>query len=134
MDAMRQEADAISAAEPGRRLPLPAARNEISRLAETLNEMVGRLERALERERAFVTDASHELRTPLALLKAELELALRRPRTPEELEQALRSAAAETDRLTQLAEHLLVLARSDQGPLSLRREPIVADRLTAGVA
>ena len=72
---MRIEADAISASEPERRLPLPAARDEIHRLGETLNEMLDRLEAALERERTFVADASHELRTPLALLKAELELA-----------------------------------------------------------
>jgi signal transduction histidine kinase len=96
--------------------------------------MLGRLEAGLERERGFVADASHELRTPLALLQAELELALRRPRSREELEQALRSAAGETDRLVRLAEDLLVLARSDQGRLAIRREPLPADELLAGVA
>jgi signal transduction histidine kinase len=134
VDAMREEADAISAAEPGRRLPVPSARDEVARLAETLNEMLGRLERGIERERTFVADASHELRTPLALLKAELELALRRPRTPQELEGALRSAAAETDRLSRLAEDLLVLARSDRGELPLRREPVPVPELLARVA
>ena len=63
-----------------------AGRDEISRLAETLNEMLDRLEAAFEHERRFVADASHELRTPLALLRTELELALRRPRSREELE------------------------------------------------
>jgi len=82
VDAMRAEAAAISAAEPGRRLPVPPARDEISRLAETLNAMLDRLQTALERERGFVADASHELRTPLAVLRAELELALRRPARP----------------------------------------------------
>ena len=67
--------------------------DEIRRLGETLNEMLDRLEDGLERERRFTADASHELRTPLALLETELELALRRPRSPEELERALRSAA-----------------------------------------
>jgi two-component system, OmpR family, sensor kinase len=133
VEAMRAEADAVSGAEPGRRLPLPRSRDEVSRLGETLNAMLGRLESALERERSFVADASHELRTPLALLKAELDVALRRPRSKEELEQALRSAAAETDRLSQLAEDLLVLARSDRGTLPLRTEPIsvrdVAERV-----
>jgi signal transduction histidine kinase len=131
---MRAEAAAISAAEPGRRLPLPTSRDEVSRLGETLNDMLGRLESALERERSFVADASHELRTPLALLKAELELALRRPRSPAELEQALGSAAAETDRLAQLAEDLLILARSDQGRLPLRRAPVPARDILSGVA
>jgi two-component system, OmpR family, sensor kinase len=134
VEAMRAEAGAISAAEPGRRLPVPAARDEIARLAETLNEMLGRLERGIERERSFVADASHELRTPLALLKAELELALRRPRTAAELEEALRSAAAETDRLSRLAEDLLVLARSDREELPLRRESVPVEELLTRVA
>jgi two-component system OmpR family sensor kinase len=134
VEAIRAEAAAISAAEPERRLPLPESRDEIRRLGETLNAMLDRLQRGLERERAFVADASHELRTPLALLKTELEVALRRPRSEAELEAALRSASAETDRLAQLAEDLLVLARSDQGRLLLRREPIPVRDVLAGVA
>jgi two-component system, OmpR family, sensor kinase len=134
VESMRTEADAISGAEPGRRLPVPRARDEISRLGETLNAMLGRLEATLERERSFVADASHELRTPLSLLKAELELALRRPRSNEELHAALASAAVETDRLVRLAEDLLVLARSDQGRLPIRREPVSAAELAARVA
>jgi len=133
VDAMRAEAAAVSAAEPGRRLPLPRSRDEISRLGTTLNEMLGRLERALERERRFVADASHELRTPLALLKTELELALRGPRSEAELVEALRSAAGETDRLAQLVEDLLVLARSDEGRLPLRRAPVPARDVLAAV-
>jgi heavy metal sensor kinase len=134
VEAMRVEADAVSGAEPGRRLPLPRSRDEISRLGETLNAMLGRLESTLERERSFVADASHELRTPLALLKAELDVALRRPRSKEELEEALRSAAVETDRLAQLAEDLLVLARSDRGKLLLRTEATSARDIAARVA
>jgi two-component system OmpR family sensor kinase len=134
VEAMRAEAAGVSAVEPGRRLPLPRARDEISRLGSTLNDMLDRLERALERERSFLDDASHELRTPLALLKTELELALRNPRSHAELEQALRSAAAETDRLAQLAEDLLVLARSDQGRLPLRRAPVSVHGVLSGVA
>jgi two-component system OmpR family sensor kinase len=95
--------------------------------------MLERLERAIERERSFVADASHELRTPLALLKAELELALRKPRTAPELEQALKSAAAETDRLVRLAEDLLVLAQADDGRLRLRRDTVRAGALLGSV-
>ena len=76
VDAMRRRAAEISAHDPGARLPVPEARDELSRLGETLNEMLARLEQALARERRFVDDASHELRTPLALHKVELELAL----------------------------------------------------------
>jgi len=88
---------------------------------------------ALARERRFVADASHELRTPLASLRTELELALRRERTHEELEAALRSAAEETDRLSQLAEDLLVLARAEEGKLPVRHERLTAVDLLGGV-
>jgi heavy metal sensor kinase len=133
VEAMRAEAAAISGSDPGRRLPAGEARDEIARLAATLNEMLERLERAIARERSFVADASHELRTPLALLKAELELALRKPRTEPELEQAIRSAAAETDRLVRLAEDLLVLAQADDGRLPLRRERLRVDDVLGSV-
>ncbi|MGI8478832.1 MAG: sensor histidine kinase, partial [Gaiellaceae bacterium] len=82
-----------------------------------------RLEAGLARERRFVADASHELRTPLSLLQTELELALRRPRSQEELVHALQSAAEEVDRLVRLAGDLLVLARSDDGRLPLSTSP-----------
>jgi signal transduction histidine kinase len=119
VEAMRRRAAAISAAEPAQRLPLPEADDEIRRLGETLNGMLGRLEAAIERERAFVDDASHELRTPLAMHKTELELALRYAKTPEEMRAAIASAIVEVDRLAQLAEDLLVLARSAEGKLAL---------------
>ena len=103
-------------------LPVPPRRDEISRLAVTLNEMLSRLQAALEHERRFVADASHELRTPVALLRTELELALRRPRSPDEMRLALRSALVETERLSQLADDLLLLARAEDGSLPLRIE------------
>src|SRR5258706_8362254 len=84
--------------------------------------MLARLQAAFARERAFVADASHELRTPLAILKAELELAARAPRSNEELTEAVRSAVEEVDRLSCLAEDLLVLARADEGRLPVRPE------------
>jgi two-component system, OmpR family, sensor kinase len=133
VESMRREAEAVSAAEPGRRLPLPPTHDEIARLGTTINSMLGRLEAALARERRFVSDASHELRTPLAALRTELELALRRERTPEELQSALRSAAEETERLAHLAEDLLVLARAGGGHLPVRPEPLPAADLLADV-
>jgi two-component system OmpR family sensor kinase len=133
VEAMRRRAAAVSATEPGR-LPVPSGRDEISRLATTLNEMLGRLEAAFEHERRFVANASHELRTPLAMLRTELELALRRPRSHDELEAALRSAAQETNRLSQLAEDLLLIARADQGGLPIRPERVAAEELLATVA
>ena len=119
VEAMRRRAAMISAAEPDERLPVPEADDEIRRLGETLNQMLGRLEAAIERERAFVDDASHELRTPLAMHKTELELALRYAKTRDEMRAAISSAIVEVDRLIQLAEDLLVLARSQEGKLAL---------------
>jgi two-component system, OmpR family, sensor kinase len=119
VEAMRRKADEITEEDPGERLPVGTADDEIARLGTTLNCMLARLERAVERERAFVADASHELRTPLAILKTEIELALRSGRTVDELRDALRSAAEETDRLTELAQALLVIARVDSGRLPL---------------
>jgi two-component system OmpR family sensor kinase len=103
------------------------------RALRPVNELLARVEAALARERRFVSDASHELRTPLSALRTELELALRRERTPEELEAALRSAAEETDRLSQLAEDLLVLARADGGKLPVRLEQLSAQEVLDGV-
>jgi heavy metal sensor kinase len=134
VEAMRRRAAAITASTPGSRLPVPPSRDEVSRLAQTLNDMLARLEAAFEHERRFLADASHELRTPLALLRTELELALRRPRSRDELELALRSAADETERLTRLAEDLLLIARADQGSLPIRREHVSARDLLFDVA
>ena len=133
VEAMRRRAEAVSAHTPGR-LPVPPSGDEISRLATTLNDMLGRLEAAFEHERQFVSNASHELRTPLALLRTELDLALRRPRSHAELEEALRSAADETNRLSQLAEDLLLIARSDQGALPIRAERLGVGDLFGAVA
>jgi two-component system, OmpR family, sensor kinase len=134
VEQMRRRAAEISTETPGQKLPLPHARDEILRLGSTLNEMLGRLEAGIARERRFVADASHELRTPLALLRTELELARRRDRSPEELRAALDSAVDEVDRLSRLADDLLVLARMDEGKLPLRREPIQVRELLATVA
>lgn len=120
VEAMRSRAAEISAAEPDQRLPVPPTHDEVARLGTTLNEMLERLGEALAHERAFVADASHELRTPLAILRTELELALARGRSPEELRAALASAAEETDRLTQLSEDLLTIAQTERGELPLR--------------
>ena len=129
VERMRAEAAAISASEPGRRLPVPETRDELARLGRTMNEMLDRMENALEAERRFVDDASHELRTPLANLRTELELALRRSKDSDELERVVRSAAEETEALARLAEDLLVLARADRGRLPVRREAVDMSQL-----
>ena len=124
VEAMRRRAATISATDPGERLPVPAASDELRRLGETLNETLARLEAALERERRFVDDAAHELRTPLAAHKIELEVAQRYASGERELRAAIASAATEIDRLIQLAEDLLVVARSEEGDLILAAERV----------
>jgi two-component system OmpR family sensor kinase len=124
VEAMRRRAKEITFERSGERLPLPRAHDEVHRLGGTLNTMLDRLEASLEQQRVFVADASHELRTPLAVLRAELELADRPSRTADELREALRSAGEEVDRLSRLAEDLLVVASSDQAGLPINRERV----------
>ena len=108
---MRRRAETISSAT-GQRLPVPAADDELRRLGSTLNEMLDRLDAGLIRERRFVSEAGHELRTPLTLLRAELDLALSRERTPDELLTTVRSISEDVDRLVSLADDLVLLAGS----------------------
>jgi heavy metal sensor kinase len=133
VETMRRRAEEISAETPGERLPVPTTGDEIERLGETLNSMLERLEGALERERDFVADAGHELRTPLALLRTELELALRHGEDVEELRGAIRSASEEAERLVQLAEDLLLIARTEKGQLAVRLERLEVAALVAAV-
>jgi signal transduction histidine kinase len=134
VERMGERAATISAASPGRRLPVPRTDDEIARLGSRLNDMLVRLESALERERVLVANASHELRTPLALMKTEIELALAEPASARGLVAALRSAGDETDRLSQLADDLLLLARIDSGTLPLRRSRIAVEELLDSIA
>jgi heavy metal sensor kinase len=134
VESMRRRAAEISAETPGERLPVAETGDEVQRLGQTLNEMLARLELALERERDFVADAGHELRTPLALLRTELELALRHSDSAEELRETVRSSSEEVERLAQLAEDLLLIARSDRGQLSLRLEELEPSELLNTVA
>jgi signal transduction histidine kinase len=129
---LRRAVEAI--AIPGARVGVPRAHDEIAELAETMNAMLGRLDAASERERRFVDDASHELRTPLALIKAELDVALRGSITQKQYEGVLADAVRDIDGLIQLADDLLLLARSDRGEVPLRVERIDTDALVVGIA
>jgi signal transduction histidine kinase len=129
IDRMRAQASAITASGLDRRLTVPPTRDEIHRLAGTLNDMLGRLASAMAGERAFLERASHELRTPLSALRAEIDLALRRDRSATELTAALQSVSQETDRLARLADDLLVLARAADGRLAVRTEPVNLQQL-----
>ena len=134
VEQMRRDAAAASTERRGASLAVPPTRDELARLATTLNELLASQRDALDAEHRFLDEASHDLRTPLAVLKAELDLALARPRSRHELEQTLRTAARETDQLVRLAEDLLVLARSRRGEMLLHYERINVAQFVADCA
>jgi signal transduction histidine kinase len=134
VERLRRQVAAISERGEAASIAEPTTGDEIAALAGTMNELLGRLQRALARQRALTADASHELRTPLAVLRGELELAARPGRSREELAAAVRNAAAEAERLTRLTEDLLLLARSDEDQLSLRLGPTDVRQLLASSA
>ena len=123
VDRLRRQAAELSARDPAAQLTVPRTRDELAALAGTMNDLLGRLQAALARQRAFVADASHELRSPLAVLCGELELAARPGRSQPELADAVGRAADEAARLSRLTDELLLLARSDESTLTIRPAP-----------
>lgn len=124
VERMRRQAATAAARDAVPVLAVPATRDEVARLARTLNALLGQLRAAMARERSFVADAGHELRTPLSILRTELELADRPGRSRADLAAAVHAAVGETDRLVRLAEDLLVLARGED-PGFLRIRPVM---------
>jgi heavy metal sensor kinase len=122
VDQMTQAARSIGAQDLGKRLAVPPRSDELARLAETLNAMLGRLESAFKKITQFTADASHELRTPIAVMRTSAELALRKSRTEGEYRETLSQILRETDRVTQLIENLLALARADSGAAQMQME------------
>jgi len=107
-----------------RRLAVPMERDELGRLAETLNQMMARLERNFAALRRFTADASHELKTPLTVVRAGVERAITRPDVPPETLAPLEETLQEVNRMTELLDSLLTLARADEGRAELHREPV----------
>ena len=93
------------------RIVLPQNKDELYILSKTINDLLDRIENAVEREKQFTSDASHELRTPLAVLKGTLEVLVRKPRNQSEYEEKINFCIKEVDRLNTLADQLLLLAR-----------------------
>jgi two-component system, OmpR family, heavy metal sensor histidine kinase CusS len=124
VDNMTNAARAISIDNLSSRLSVPQTGDELQRLAEAWNTMLARLEAAINKISHFAADASHELRTPLAIIHTSAELALRRVRSPEQYRESLEEIVAETERMTQLVEDLLFLARSDASSAEMPIEPL----------
>lgn len=138
VERLRAAVAAVPPDHPHQELRVPPTRDELAALAGTMNQLLGRISQALERERRLIADASHELRSPLAVLRTELELADQPGRSQAELAESVHYAAAEADRIVRLAEDLLFLARTEQGGPTIHptRQPLepVLSRAVAGAA
>jgi heavy metal sensor kinase len=121
-------ARSITAAKLDSRLSVPRTKDEIRELAETLNEMMERIDAAFRTQRQFVADASHEIRTPLTIIRSELQFAERNADEPE-AEKSLNIALEELERLSRLTEGLLLLTRLDSPGFSLKIQQVRLDEL-----
>jgi two-component system OmpR family sensor kinase len=129
--AISATASAISATNLSERIDSARVDRELEGLAHVLNATFDRLEAAFDRQARFTADASHELRTPLAVLRSQAQLALSRPRSSEDYRKAIQECLRAAERMTELVEGLLTLARADAGKLDLRHEPVDLKRVTA---
>ena len=129
VEVMRSQAETISSHDSSARLPVPKAKDEISALGHTMNDLLERLQNALTAQRSFISDASHEIRTPIAILQTELELANRPGRTVEELRESVQNALDESQRVSRIARDLLFLASSDEHRLVVERRPVEIGRI-----
>ena len=125
VEAIRSRVAQISSQELSERFPEPAVYDEVGRLSVTMNDMLGRLQRAQQAQHRFVADASHELRSPLATLRSTLEIALVHPRT--RTTENTEAMLSETERLQRLVDDLVVLARSDELPSTTRGDVDLED-------
>jgi len=121
VERMRRQAADLQAHDARAGLTVPGTRDEVARLAVTLNELLARQQAALAREQTFVADAGHELRTPLTVLKGELELASRPGRTKAELAETIATVTLETERLVRLAEDLLNVSGDRTGQSRMKQ-------------
>jgi heavy metal sensor kinase len=119
VDQITQAARSIGAQDLSRRLAVPHTGDELERLTSTLNDMLSRLEAAFQRITQFTADASHELRTPVSVMRTNAEVTLRKPRSEPEYREALAKILDETEKVSRLIDHLLLLARADSGSAAL---------------
>jgi len=125
VERMIQQARKITAAYLKSRLPRTFTQDELDRLAETLNEMIDRLESSTRAVQEFSSNVSHEFKTPLAIIRGEIDLALRRTRSPEDLQRTLGVISEETDGLIRLVDDLMFLVRNDAKQLVLQKKNLM---------
>jgi len=133
VDKITLAAQRIAAGDLSQRLSMPAAHDEIGRLAATFNNMIGRLDTSFRQIRQFTSDASHELRTPLTVMKGETDLVLRRPRLLDDYKSVLESNLEEIDRMTRIVDELLFLSRADMGEVRVESLPVAMESLVEDI-
>jgi signal transduction histidine kinase len=120
ISAIIQTADIITRDNLKSRITLPNNKDELHLLSGTINNLLDRVENAIEREKQFTSDASHELRTPLAVIKGTLEVLIRKPRNVDEYKEKIDFCIKEVNRLNHLVDELLLLARFEHQKQSLK--------------
>lgn len=133
VDRMVEVANRITASDLHQRVEVVNPSDELGRLAQTINSLIDRLQKAIEEMRRFTADAAHELRTPLAVLRSGIEVTLRIPRSAEEYRQSLEAAEDESHRLARLADQLLLLSRQEAGMTPIEQEEVRLDALLKDV-
>ena len=111
------------------RIPLPQNKDELFVLSENINNLLDRIENAVDREKQFTSDASHELRTPLAVIKGTMEVLIRKPRNQQEYEEKIQFCISEVDRLNHMVDQLLLLARFENQKQNVKQESIYLNAL-----
>jgi heavy metal sensor kinase len=124
VDNITQTARIITSQNLNQRISPPKVKDEISRLIDTFNEMISRLDQSFRQIKQFSSDVSHELKTPLTILKGEIEVLLRKERASQEYQQTLKSNLEEINRMSQIVEDLLLLSKADIGEVRLNKEDI----------
>ena len=131
--SIMETASLISKDNLSTRIALPKSKDELYKLAETINNLLARIESALEREKQFTSDASHELRTPLAVIKGTLEVLTRKQRTQNEYEEKIKFCISEVDRMNLLVDELLLLARFENAKHTIKVESVFLNALILDV-
>ncbi len=124
ISAIIETSNSITKDNLSNRIPLPNNKDELYRLSLQINQLLDRIESAVEREKQFTSDASHELRTPLAIIKGTLEVLIRKPRTKEEYDEKIAFCISEVDRLNTLIDQLLLLARFENQKQNIKNDTI----------
>jgi len=129
VDAMAQVARQITAGDLSRRIPIYKGRDELTRLAETFNTMIARMDDSIQSLQQFYANTSHALRTPLTILKGEAEMALRQARTVKEYQQTLASGLEEINRISKIVDDLFTLSKAGLKEVRLEMKPVQLDSL-----